>query len=197
MSKGEQTRLRILERAAPLLNRHGFANAPVSEIMRATGLQKGGLYNHFASKEELSLAAFDHMMERINQRVLEVHRAHTSPLAQLLAHIELVGSGHTVMDGGCPILNSIVESDDGNPALRARVRDVLANWRAFITHTVARGIVQGEIRADVNPDEVATLLIGMLEGGQLLSNFYVDPLYRRRMADHLRDYVNERLRAGT
>lgn len=197
MSKGEQTRLRILERAAPLLNRHGFANAPVSEIMRATGLQKGGLYNHFASKEELSLAAFDHLMGRINQRVLEVHRAHNSPLAQLLAHIELVGSGHTVMEGGCPILNSIVESDDGNPALRARVRDVLANWRAFLGHTVARGIVQGEIRADVNPDEVATLVIALLEGGQLLSNFYVDPLYRRRMADHLRDYINERLRAGT
>src|SRR5262245_34442234 len=96
--KGEETRLRILERAAPLLNRHGFANAPVSEIMRATGLQKGGLYNHFASKEELSLAAFDHMVERINEKVLEVHRSHSSPLEQLRAHIDLIGSGSTVME---------------------------------------------------------------------------------------------------
>jgi AcrR family transcriptional regulator len=195
MGKGEETRQRILERAAPLLNRHGFANAPVSEIMRATGLQKGGLYNHFASKEELALAAFDHMVERINQKVLEVHRSCSSPLEQLLAHVDLVGSGNTVMEGGCPILNSVVESDDANPALRARVRDVLQNWRSFLTHTIAAGIVQGQIRADVNPDEVATLIIGMLEGGQMLSHFYGDPLYRRRVTEHLHQYVNDRLRA--
>lgn len=194
MSKGEQTRQRILERAAPLLNRHGFANAPVSEIMRVTGLQKGGLYNHFASKEELSLAAFDLMMERINQRVYETHRSKTSPLEQLLAHIELVAGGHTVMEGGCPILNSIVESDDANPALRERVRGVLERWRGFLSRIIAEGIVRGEIRPDVNPDEVATLLISMLEGAQLLGNFYGEQLYRQRMKQHLVNYVNHGLK---
>ena len=64
------TRQRILERAAPLLNRQGYQSAPVSEIMRVTGLQKGGLYNHFESKEELALAAFDLLMERVNHKVL-------------------------------------------------------------------------------------------------------------------------------
>lgn len=195
MTKGEDTRLRILERAAPLLNRHGFSNAPVSEIMRATGLQKGGLYNHFSSKEELALAAFDLVMQRINQRVQEVHRSKSSPVEQLLAHIQLICGGHTTLEGGCPILNSIVESDDANPALRGRVRQVLDKWRRFIAHIVADGIVKGEIRSDVNPDEVATLIIGMLEGAQLLSNFYRDESHRRRMSEHLAAYVKGALRA--
>jgi TetR/AcrR family transcriptional regulator, transcriptional repressor for nem operon len=194
-TKGEETRLRILERAAPLLNRHGFQNAPVSEIMRVTGLQKGGLYNHFASKEELSLAAFDLIMERVLARVLETHRRHTSPLAQLIAHIEFIGHGHTAMEGGCPIANSMVESDDANPALRTRVKGVLERWRRFIAQIVAEGVVKGEIRADVNPDEVATNVIGTLEGGQLLSQFYGDDSYRRRLTEQLLTYVNEKLRA--
>lgn len=194
-TKGEETRLRILEQAAPLLNRHGFQNAPVSEIMRVTGLQKGGLYNHFASKEELSLAAFDLLMERILARVYETHRRHHTPLAQLIAHIELIGHGHTAVEGGCPIANSMVESDDANPALRARVKGVLERWRKFIAQIVANGIVQGEVRADVNPDEVAMHVIGTLEGGQLLSHFYRDEAYRRRMADQLLAFVNEKLRA--
>jgi AcrR family transcriptional regulator len=193
MGKGEQTRQRILERAAPLLNRQGYQAAPVSEIMRVTGLQKGGLYNHFESKEELALAAFDMLMERVNHRVLAVHRSHSSPLAQLLAHIELVASGGTHTDGGCPLANSIVESDDSNPALRKRVAKVLDQWRGLITHTVAKGIVAGEVRADVNPDEVATRVITALEGGHLLSNFNGDPRYLRQVGDFLREYVNRDL----
>ena len=94
MSKGEQTRQRILERAAPLLNRQGYQSAPVSEIMRVTGLQKGGLYNHFESKEELALAAFDLLMERVNHKVLEVHRSHSSPI---------VPSGHSAPVSGSTI----------------------------------------------------------------------------------------------
>lgn len=196
MTKGEETRLRILEQAAPLLNRHGFQNAPVSEIMRVTGLQKGGLYNHFASKEELSLAAFDLLMQRVTARVQETHLRHEKPLDQLIAHIKLVGYGNTVVEGGCPIANSMVESDDANPALRDRVKAVLERWRKFIAQIIANGIVQGEIRANVNPDEIATHIIGTLEGGQLLSQFYRDNAYRNRMADQLIAFVNEKLRAS-
>src|SRR5882672_10808884 len=196
MSKGEQTRQRILERAAPLLNRQGFQAAPVSEIMRVTGLQKGGLYNHFESKEELALAAFDLLLERIQQKVAQVHRSHSSPLAQLLAHIELIAAGGTQTEGGCPMANSMVESDDSNPALRKRVAKVLEQWRTLITHTVARGIVAGELRADVNPDEVATRVITSLEGGHLLCNFYGEPRYLRQAGQFLREYVERDLRVS-
>jgi len=195
MSKGEETRQRILERAAPLLNRHGFQSAPVSEIMRVTGLQKGGLYNHFESKEELALAAFDLLMDRINRKVMEVHRSHDSPLAQLTAHVQLIASGGTETEGGCPMANSIVESDDANPALRARVANVLDQWRWLLTHTVAKGIVAGEIRADVNPDEVATRVICALEGGHLLRHFYGEERYLQQMGKFLTEYIERDLRA--
>ncbi len=194
MSKGTDTRQRILERAAPLLNRHGFQGAPVSEIMRVTGLQKGGLYNHFESKEELALAAFDLLMERINRKVMEVHRGHESPLAQLTAHVQLITSGGTETEGGCPMANSIVESDDANPALRTRVAKVLEQWRCLLTHTIAKGIVAGEIRADVNPDEVATRFICALEGGHLLRHFYDDGRYLKQMGTFLIEYIERDLR---
>ncbi len=195
-TKGEETRRRILEQAAPLLNRHGFQNAPVSEIMRVTGLQKGGLYNHFASKEELALAAFDLIMERILARLYAVHARHTSPLAQLIAHIEAVGHSDPVVDGGCPIANSMVESDDANPALRERVAALLGRWRKYLTQVIGSGIAQGEIRPDVNPDEFATYLIGSMEGAELMSQFYGDRAYKTRMTAQLLAHVNEKLRAA-
>ncbi len=59
MSKGEATRQRIIALAAPLFNQHGYNGCSLNDIMEATGLEKGGIYRHFESKEELAAEAFD------------------------------------------------------------------------------------------------------------------------------------------
>ena len=50
MSKGEETKTRILQQAAELFNQQGYAGSSIADIMRVTGLQKGGIYNHFKNK---------------------------------------------------------------------------------------------------------------------------------------------------
>ena len=59
MSKGDDTKERIIEQTAPLFNQMGFFGSSLSDIMQATGLKKGGIYNHFGSKEQLALEAYD------------------------------------------------------------------------------------------------------------------------------------------
>jgi TetR/AcrR family transcriptional regulator, transcriptional repressor for nem operon len=58
--KGEQTRHEIIRRAAPIFNQKGYDGAALSDLIRATGLEKGGIYRHFESKQELAGVAFDH-----------------------------------------------------------------------------------------------------------------------------------------
>jgi TetR/AcrR family transcriptional repressor of nem operon len=60
MRKGEQTRQEIIRKAAPIFNQKGYSGAALSDLMRATGLEKGGIYRHFESKQELAGDAFDH-----------------------------------------------------------------------------------------------------------------------------------------
>src|ERR1700730_4389162 len=60
MSKGEATRQRIIAQAAPLFNQRGYEGCSLQDLMNATGLQKGGIYRHFGSKEELAAEAFDY-----------------------------------------------------------------------------------------------------------------------------------------
>ena len=45
--KGEETRQEIIRKAAPIFNRKGYSGAALSDLMRATGLEKGGIYRHF------------------------------------------------------------------------------------------------------------------------------------------------------
>src|SRR5258707_13295799 len=58
MTKGEVTRQRIIEIAAPLFNQRGFEGCSMQDVLEATGLEKGGVYRHFSSKEELAAEVF-------------------------------------------------------------------------------------------------------------------------------------------
>ena len=60
VTKGQQTRREIVEKAAPLFNKKGYECTSLSDLMHATGLKEGGIYRHFSSKEELATAAFDY-----------------------------------------------------------------------------------------------------------------------------------------
>ncbi len=57
-TKGELTRREIVRKAVPLFNQKGFVDTSLSDLRKATGLKKGGIYGHFSSKEELAAQAF-------------------------------------------------------------------------------------------------------------------------------------------
>src|SRR5260370_40421637 len=89
MTKGEQTRRKIVAAAAPIFNQHGYAGSSLADLMAATGLKKGGIYRHFSSKEELAAVAFDYTWEASwNARMLHVDKRATGieQLKQLIAN---------------------------------------------------------------------------------------------------------------
>ena len=99
------------------------------------------------------------------------------------------------VSGGCPLLNTAVEADDAHPALRARARATMDDWYGMIHRIVSRGIERGELRAETDPNEVATVLISSLEGAIMMSKLYDDPAHVRRVAAYLSRYVDGTLRA--
>jgi TetR/AcrR family transcriptional repressor of nem operon len=126
MRKGEQTRQEIIRKAAPIFNQRGYDGAALSDLMRATGLEKGGIYRHFSSKEELAAEAFDYAwQEALGARIHDLDTISNTidRLKQLVANfVERRG----IIPGGCPLLNTAVDTDDGNSVLRARARPCVA-----------------------------------------------------------------------
>ncbi len=191
MTKGEQTRQHIIQQAATLFNQRGYTGSSISDVMQCTGLQKGGIYRHFQNKEQLALAAFDYAQQQSTTRLVEAVAAETDAVRQLLAFIVAF---HALtlrppVPGGCPILNTIVDSDDGDPALRERVVAVVTGWEQLIERIVADGVAQGSMRSDIDPQAVAALLIATLEGGILLARAHHSSVYLQHAVDHLVQYV--------
>ena len=191
MSKGQQTRERILARSAQLFNRQGYFGASLADIMRETGLEKGGIYNHFTSKEQLALESFDYASGLIQQRVRQALAGKLNAIERLLAIVSVFQGiiEDPPVAGGCPILNTAIEADDANETLRDRARSAMDNWRTTIHRIVNKGIERQEIRPGVDADEVASILIATLEGAIMLSNLYKDPTYMQRAADHMERYI--------
>lgn len=194
MSKAERTRARIVAKAAQLFNLRGYSGTSISDIMQATALEKGGIYNHFSSKDAIALAAFDHAYAVQSRHYADaVRAARGQPTRQLRVVIDVFVEDYAdppVM-GGCIIMNTAIESDDTHPALRERAAAAMDEWRGLIERIIVKGIDKGEFRPDVVPAELAGIIIAGLEGSLMMSKLYNDSKYLRRMADHLHQYINQ------
>ncbi|NER49422.1 MAG: TetR/AcrR family transcriptional regulator [Symploca sp. SIO1A3] len=191
MSKAEETKNRIIQQAANLFNQQGYAGASMSDVMAATGLKKGGIYNHFASKDELAIAAFDFAAEQLSQRYLQALKGKRGAITRLKALIHTFSTtpDEFSIKGGCPLLNTAIESDDTHPALRERAQSAMYQWRNLIHQVVQKGIEREEIQVGVDPNAVATILISTMEGALMLTKLYGDRIHLQRVKDHLYQYV--------
>ncbi len=169
VTKGERTRQRILAAAAPIFNQRGYAGSSVQDVLDATGLEKGGLYRHFSGKEELAVAAFRYALDKVvrtrTKKVDEVEGA-VEKLRYLVRHFVEAPSA---VPGGCPLMNTAIDTDDGNPTLRRLACDGVQVWKKRLCAIIAEGIRLGEIDADVEPRRIANTVVATLEGALMIS----------------------------
>ncbi len=193
MTKGEQTRRRIVAAAAPIFNQRGYEGSSMAELMAATGLQKGGIYRHFSSKEELAAEAFEYTCKNIWQ----IRMQHVDPaapgLTKLKQFIENVVEERSPVSGGCPILNTAVEADDGNLLLRQRVAKELRGWSRRLQGMVKEAVKAGQARPDADPKTVATIVISSLEGAVMISRIEGNSDALRCVQKHLNGYLDREI----
>lgn len=189
-SKGELTRRKIVEAAAPIFNRHGYEGSSLTALMEATGLQKGGIYRHFANKEELAAEAFDYIWGTVwKARQVDVD-AEAGGLEKLKQFIANFVERRAPVPGGCPVLNTAVDADDGNSVLRARVAKALRTWVDLLAGFVAEAQEQGTARRDVEPKDVATLVVASLEGALMMSRILRSEEPLRQIQMHLNGHLD-------
>jgi TetR/AcrR family transcriptional repressor of nem operon len=196
VTKGQQTKQAIVRKAAPLFNQKGFEGTSLSDLMTATGLQKGGIYRHFSDKQELAAAAFDYSWQRaVSERLDGVENlAHSvDRLKKMIDNFVQLRSG--LVPGGCPLMNTAVEADDGNAILRARARKALRSWTNRLSGIASQGIANHEIDAWVQPKKLSQWIIGSLEGALLISRLQKDDLPLQNARQNLHEYLEQNVRA--
>jgi TetR/AcrR family transcriptional repressor of nem operon len=196
VTKGQQTRREIVKKAAPLFNKKGFEGTSLSDLMHATGLKKGGIYRHFSSKEQLATAAFDYSWGKAVQErlggVAEVADC-VDRLKKMIDNFVELRSG--VVPGGCPLMNTAVESDDGNALLRRKAVKALQSWTTRLSQITTEGIEKGHINPRIDPMKLSHQIIASLEGALLISRLRNNNETLEDMRQQLHSYLEQNVRA--
>ena len=167
--KGEKTRQKIIRKAAPVFNQRGYSGTSLSELMGETGLEKGGIYRHFESKEELAVAAFDYAWAEIKRLRLAVLDEIPSPLGKLHGMVDIFAAKPSAVSGGCALMNTAIDADDGNPMLRSHAQKAMREWLAYLESAVRQGVARGEIVRGTVPASIASVMISTLEGSLMIA----------------------------
>jgi TetR/AcrR family transcriptional regulator, transcriptional repressor for nem operon len=173
---GSSTRDTLLTEASLLFRERGFHGTSVGDVLDRAGVQKGSLYHHFPSKEELAHAVIDRWVEKLRARVLDplaaadgrraIERV-TSTLDGFLAE-QTEAHGR----GGCPFGNLAAEMADVHEGFRARLVDAFRRMAEGFAAQVARAQEEGDLRRDVDAAALGCFLVAALEGGILLAKVH-------------------------
>jgi TetR/AcrR family transcriptional repressor of nem operon len=194
MRKGEKTRQYVIETAAKVLNQHGYAGSGMSELMRETGLAKGGLYRHFDSKEALAVEAFDYAFATVHNLRFADLEAIPNAVDKLKKFVEGYATVTSPIPGGCPILNTGTENDDGNPALLKCAQDGFEKTVKRLTKIIRGGQERKEIRQEIAAEELALFVFCSLEGGIFASRLQGSRQRLKVIARYLVEYLEDDVR---
>lgn len=190
-TKGARTRRRILDLVGPIFNERGYQATTLADVMAVTGLEKGGIYNHFGSKEALALAAYERNAGVLADLIGERVAAASGAVERLVAVLDAFRAftHDPPFPGGCPTLNTAVESSNVDPALHDRARQQMTQLLDLLRRLTRRGVEKGELRAGLDVDALASVMASSIEGALLLHQLFDDPDHVDRVTDHLERFV--------
>lgn len=180
-AKGIAKQREILAVALRLLTAKGYTNATLREIADEVGLTKNGLLHHFGSKEEL--------FAEILRRRDEVARERYAGAEGLNAFDAIADTvSRTPQPPGLAQLyvRFAAEASDPNHVSHHYFVDRYASLRAEFTEAFEDLRAAGQLRSDVDPATLATLLIAALDG--LQTQWLYDPTLD--MAEHVRRFLS-------
>lgn len=161
-------REQLLDKAAELFSKMGYARATTSQLARAAGVTEPIIYRHFESKKGLFVA----LIERTGRETMqfwEQHLADAQDPAERLRR--LLGDNPMVSDRGRwayrVILQSISEVDD--PEIHGALKQHIKSLHAFLAEEIQNAQEQHRVTSRFSADIIAWLLIDIGMGYGVLS----------------------------
>ena len=159
----QETRRRIVESAARLFNRRGFADVTINEIMTGAGLTHGGFYRHFVNKEELYGEAVRHFLKKEAparwQKAPKRRPKPDLPFAKYVIDAYLSRDHLEDVEGSCPLIGLSSDVARSNGTVKAAYREVAESMiQVFMANMKGRAA-----------REQAIVLLALCVGGMVLA----------------------------
>ncbi len=177
MSKGEQTRREIVNRALARAGEIGLEGLSLAPLAANLNLSKSGLFAHFKSKEALQLAVLHEAIDRFIKQVVlpATAKPRGEPRLKALFGNYLHWIRGRAREGSCIFISLAQEYDDRPGPVRDLLIRSQRDWRAAIARAVRIAVEEGHFRSDVDAEQFAYEFVGIGMAFQQALKLLEDP----------------------
>lgn len=157
----------VLDRAMETFWANGYEATSMTDLVNATGLHKGSLYQAFSNKHALFVAALQRYLEAMRHSKNEILNSAPTPLDGIrsVAHAMVdVANGDSLCPKGCMAVNTLVEMVPHDPEVEKIMNEHVTLMRNSLIDRVARAQEAGQIDRSKSPEIIAMLIITFMTG---------------------------------
>lgn len=186
-----EARTALLEASFDCFRGKGYAATTVDDLCRAAGVTKGAFFHHFASKEELGVAAVE-FWSSVTSALFAEHAYHThaDPLDRVLGYLnfrkELVEGSAT--EYSCVAGTLVQEIHATHPAIREAADAAILGGAAHIEPYLAEALATHPV-AGVTAHGLALHVQAVIQGALVVSKARNDAQVVRDSVEHLITYI--------
>lgn len=172
MSKGQDTKARIVEVASRLFQAQGYAATGLKQLLEESQAPRGSFYFHFPQgKEELAAEVISQHTARFSEGLIAMTDSAPDTLSGLKLVLEALAQQvqDSPCEAGCPVMALTLEMSAHSDELRALLLGAFERWRALLAARFER---DGHSAQDAQ--ERAMVLLGAVEGALMMSRAYGD-----------------------
>jgi AcrR family transcriptional regulator len=163
---------KIIYESMKLFSLKGFLNTSINDIMREAKTSKGGLYNHFKSKDEIFSAVLSEARKVWRDRNLAGLDQIEKPVGKVKKLLENYRDRYLkdteTFPGGCIFVTLSVELDDQNPVFSRELNEGFVRLKRMIRRLLDQGKESGELRAEVNTEALTEMIFSGMLGASVI-----------------------------
>lgn len=151
--------------------RGGYGGTSMSDLMAATGLEKGSLYKAFGCKEQLFLDALGRYLGAGVTRVEAIARSAPTATDALRGILSGIAEGCSGAGGasGCLAVNTTIAAEDGPAEASRRLARHWAWQRSVFERVIVQGQSEGDFRGDLPAPDLADLVTRLVIGTAVMT----------------------------
>ncbi|MEB3216474.1 MAG: TetR/AcrR family transcriptional regulator [Nostocales cyanobacterium 94392] len=169
--KQTDTKTLILDVAQDLIQRLGVNGMSYKDISESIGIRKASIHTHFPKKDDLLATLLDRYRDRFLRIVDGILASSDTPEVKLRRYCGLfeatLSSGNEDRACLCAMLGA--ELATLNHPLVERVRSFYQANEERLVILLNAGLADGSFQFDGDPQAMASLIFGLLEGGMLIA----------------------------
>ncbi len=196
LSKGGQTRQRLLDLAEDAVLAKGFAATSIEELIAAAGITKSGFFYHFRDKNDLAKALIERYIAReaelIDGLFVQADALNDDPLHGFLIFLKLLADLADALPGGhpgCIVASYAYQQQLLNDDLRALLRTFHLTLRRTFRTRLDAIVARYPPQVEVDLDAMADMLSAVMDGGIIQTRSFGDAALLPRQIMLYRTYV--------